>query len=732
MFRAMRHGRAEKADAISLERRKFYICLGLWLAAQGLFGLIARLFGAAMPAAAWLLPVLGAAAAFYLSAWRKSQTLALLGYAGAIGLPLFTGAFEYWPGLRLPFALAFCLPLPFIIKRAGWRCLPLCVLACFIALCRPVFAAATPEALWSARFFLLAFSVLYLADYALLLRRADFDPNRLPDFLLSLGISLAVALLHLSLALALEEGLALALAAPALALAGLCLETKRRQGDKGQRLVGAYFLLAFGMSNAALHFLLEHTALIALYALEGIFLFGLAGRRGWWRLKALVLVFVLCIPLYCVFTQGRITDAFCVAGAALGCAFLQDRETRRQGRHYGRRGWSSWQEALLLILGFAGFFGGMAVFIFTHVTLPGQTLLLVLSACAYFFYSLGRLIRFRALNLAIFLPILISLPALLLPLAYQAQAEWPAFEHLFSYNYFSGLGGAAWAACFIAIWTALRHCQGGLISKEAHAWLIGLAILGLMLALTSSCRAFALEWGVAPSLLSVLAVLPSLICVIFLSHLPHGLRPLTQPYRRVILLAAPGALFMALAVWFFFSLSSPGRDAPGGNYMPLLNPVELSQLACIAVFSYWQRRLRKARMPAPHLSGGKRIWVYGIFSFLWLHGLMFRVLQYFSQAGAREVFSFVELQFMFACIWVMFGIVLWLGATRYASSLSWCLGFLLLGAGSIFLEFISFRLWGRLPATLLALGGIVLLILLLWRSPAPFTARGRKLGGALP
>ncbi|MDR2051575.1 MAG: DUF2339 domain-containing protein [Deltaproteobacteria bacterium] len=683
--------------------------------------------GLPRPELAWALPALGSLPAFYTAFRRRSQFFALLGCAGALGLPAGLGLFQGEPDLFSVYILIFCLPLPFIARHTGWRLLLLCLPGAFLTWCWFMFLHLAQEGISERlQIIFLIFTALYLAALYQRLRHPGFNPHSFPDFLLSLGGVLAVALYQLRLSAWSNDRLILSLAALAALSACLCLLLRRILKEKGRDLFYLHLLLSLFFFNACLHFLLGATPALGLYCLEGAVLFSLGGKRGSRRIRGTALLFVLSLSLYYFLSDAILPGALFIACSLLVCAFARDREMKRLGRRSGRNCCSSGLEFFLLLSGFAWFFSGLGAFVFKNASFPGLVFFASSSVCAYFFYALGKIIRFRSLRLAIFLPMFVSIPAAILPLAYQARLEWPVFDNMFSYNYLSDLGLLAWGIYFVTVWTALYRNWGGLISNRRHAFFIGLVILELILILTSSCRAFILESGVSPSFLSALSALPSLLCISFISHLSK-IRPIFRPYRQVVLILVPTILFLILALWFVFSLSSQGSEAPGGKYLPLLNPVEITQLACVAVFAHWQRRLRKSRIPGPHLSEGRLFWVYGFFAFLWLHGLMFRVLQYFSRAEPEEVFGFTDLHFIFACIWVLSGITLWLCSTRYASLLSWFLGLVLLLAGDAALAVISLGLWGQLTATFLILAALLVFILLCWRSPAPFTAGGKKL-----
>ncbi len=681
------------------------------------------------PGFTWILPALGVLPALYVALKRNLQFFALLGYVCGLCTPLYLGILQNDPRILFLYYLGLAALLPLIAAITLWRLLNVLVFTWVFVVGAVFVHSQYQQGLYAAtQGFFAAFAIIYTLTFLLRMRNTGFRLNNFPDFALAAGISLWAVLFQLRLvawndALLLE---AIVFAALLFGLLSLCVN--RLFGENGRVLGWIYGLICFCLGNLCLHMLIPGTLTLLALCLEAALLFAWSALKNMYVKKAAggVILFVL-IPCY-FFSSGAqaALGAFCIGLSALVCAFSQNRESKRNGVRTDVHVWSSAQEVALLIWGFAWWFGGLAAFAFSGMPEPGLVFFALSSACACSFYAIGKVIRFRALREVIFLPLFISIPAVLLPFLYQAYLEWPDTSHWLSYNYLSGVGLLAWVAYFASLWAALYRNWGGLISNQRHAQFLGLVTLELLLVLTSSCRAFALESGVSPAFLSVLAVLPSLACILFLSYAVKH-RKIYRPYRQIMVLLVPAVLFAVLAVWFMLSLSSLGGEAPGGKYVPLLNPVEFAQVACIVAFGYWQRRLRKARIPTPHLSAGRLYWVYGLWGFMWLHGLMFRVVQYFSQANVWNVFDFIELRFIFALIWVVFGIVAWLTATRLGSTFSWWCGAILFFTGSITLALISLQLWGRPMVVLLTLLGVTLLSLLFWLSPAPFTERGRKL-----
>lgn len=675
----------------------------------------------------WILPALALPPVLYLALKRNLESFAFAGYAIALALPFPAGIAWRCPALFFGYYFLLCLPLPLLTLLRPWRYLNICALAwIFGSLGYFLVTAYEAGDFERTQIFLTLFLTCYFVTLWARIFRAPFSVLHFPDFLFSVGLATGAALCQLRISMLYPDGILPAVLFLALVFGAVSILGRLSWGERGRSLSRIYLFISAALLNSLAALIWPGGTALGVYCLQAVLLFWLGSAAEAMSLKAGGFIVLLLTPIYFLLTEQYVLGgSLLIAAAALACAFVQDRELKRLARRSGRKPWSSRLEFFLVAFGFVWCFGGLLVFAFRDMPAPGPLFFALSSACAYVFFAVGKFVRLRSLRVAIFIPMLISIPAVLLPFAYQTRIEWPEINHLVSYNYLSGIGALAWVAYFITVWTALYHNWGGLISKRVHAWLLALVTLELVLVLTSSSRAFALESGVSPSFLSVLAVLPGLGCIFVISRQMKVGR-VERPYRAPMLLAVPWVLFGALGLWFVFSLSSPGDAAPGGKYVPLLNPVELVQLLSILIFGYWQRRLRKASFSVAHLSGGLLLWVYGVSSFLWLHGVMFRVVQYFSQAQAREVLGFVELHIIFACIWVAYGILAWLGSSIFTSTFSWLTGAILLAAGSGALAYLALGLWGQFVAVVVGLGALVILTLLIWRSPAPFTARGRR------
>ena len=676
----------------------------------------------------WLMPAITFVPALYLAVKRNLEIFAFAGYVIALVMPLVAKVPESSPTLFFGYYFLLCLPLPLVTLFRHWRYLNICVLGWILTAGSYYLATIyNLEAFDRAQFFFVLFFACYFLLLWARLAKAPFSVLNFIDFTFAIGLVIGAAICQLRIAMLYQGGVLFAVVAMALVFATVAISGRLTWGEHGRSLSRIYLFLAALLLNSSIALLAPGTVALGIYSLQAMLLFWLGSAADMMRVKAGGFIILMLTPLYFFFTeQHSLAGSAFIALASIFCAYMQDRELKRLAMRSGKKPWSSRLEFFLVAYGFTWCFGGLAVFTFKDMPSPGLVYFALSSACAYAFFALGRLFRLRSLRVAIFIPMLIAVPAVLLPFIYQTVIEWPDLAYLASYNYLSGLGALAWIAYFVTVWTALYHNWGGLISNRAHARFLALVTLELVLVLTSSCRAFALEFGVSPSLLSVLAVLPSLICVYVISRILK-FREVEHPYRRPMLLAVPWVLFLALSLWFVSALTSPGSAAPGGNYIPLLNPVELGQLVSIFIFGYWQRRLRKSEIPTAHLSSGVMLWVYGVSSFLWLHGVMFRVVQYFSQADVHEIMDFAELRIIFACIWIVYGILTWLGSTVFVSVFSWLAGVALFMSGSASLVYMSAFIWGQFVAVVLAIVAVIILGLLIWRSPMPFTQRCRKL-----
>lgn len=680
------------------------------------------------PELAWIMPVLALAPALYVALRHNLEIFALIGYMLALVVPVLAGLPLESPLFCFSYYLVLSLPLPIMTMLRGWKYLNICVFSWIFVAAAYYLGVLQQKGTtdYAQTVFVLSFGVYFLTVFAMI-RHKKFNILNFLDFIFTVGLSMGGVMLQMRITHLQNGGIVSTAIVLAFAFIASGIIVRLIAWEYSATLGRIYLLFALLLLNGCFAMLWSGTTSLGVYCAEAILLFALGTSKDLPRVKAGGFIILTLTPFYFFLTTQHVLAGSAFIGVSfIWCAYLQDRELKRLALRSGRRPWSSPLELFLVFFGFSWCFGGLAVYVFRNMPAPGLIYFAISSASAYFFYAFGKLVRLRSLRMAIFIPMIISVPAVLLPFIYQMRIEWPALNHLVSYNYLTGLGALAWVSYFITVWTALYHNWGGLISNRTHAWLLALVTLELVLVLTSSGRAFALESGVSPSILSVLGVLPSLGCIFVLSRLIK-FKPIGVPYNTPMYLVVPWVLFGALALWFVSALSSPGDAAPAGKYVPLLNPVEMVQLISIIMFGYWQRRVRKSVIPTSQLGRGAILWVYAAASFLWIHGVMFRVVQYFSQAQVQAVMSFVELRIIFACIWVVYGILAWIGSTMFTSSVSWLVSVLLLAAGAFTLVFLGGGLWGQFVAIVMSVAALIVLVLLIWRSPAPFTQRGKKI-----
>lgn len=675
----------------------------------------------------WLVPSILLIPLLYMSLKRNWEPLALLGYLAALLTPVLGGVILERPFMAFSYYLLLCLPVPMFSLLRRWRYLDMTVfISALAAGCYYLALAYNPASFGYAQLLFILFGCCYILAVWARTLRTSFNVSRFTDFVFCFALTVSGVVIQLRIALSHPGGVLFALFCLAIFFALTSVLSRIILGRGGQVLSRAYVLATIVLLNILVGVLCPGTLAVALYSFEAMFFFWLGSATALMPIKAGGFLLLILVPLYFFAADPQnFPGALFIAFSAIACAHIQDRELKRLARRTGRLPWSSGLEFFLVVFGFSWCFGAIAVLSFRDMPAPGLVCFALSSACAYFFFALGRVWRLRSLRVAIFIPMFIAIPAAILPIVYQISLEWPVFSHFVTYNFLDGFGALAWVIYFITAWVALYHNWEGLISSRLHSKLFALVTLELVLVLTSSIRALGLEYGSSPSLLSTFAVLPSLTCAFVLSRIMKRVE-IHEPYRTPIFLVLPWTIFAGLCLWFLSALSSPGDASPGGKYIPLLNPVEVMQVASVMIFAYWQRRLGKSSPPMPHLSDRAMRWVYAMSSFMWLHGVMFRVVQYFSQAPAREVIEVAELRIIFAGIWVVYGIIFWVASTSFASVLAWGAGVILLAAGCFSLVHLAIWLWGTFVAVVIGICSLSLLAMLLWRSPAPFTERGKK------
>lgn len=235
----------------------------------------------------------------------------------------------------------------------------------------------------------------------------------------------------------------------------------------------------------------------------------------------------------------------------------------------------------------------------------------------------------------------------------------------------------------LPVWLLVLSIQYWLLNKFEAEWDSGLRNawhLGTFWLLT-----FIVTWEVtwqvseaipaAPTWHSViLAIVPTLVIVL----LPSACRRINWPLKRfksLYLGAGLIPLIGLVAIWTIYASFQTGDPVPL-NYIPIVNPLELTQLfILIASFTWLQQKYVPLDEEIPWYS-----W-YAL-AFLVLNSIIARATHFYADVPFEldALWHSPRYQTAVSIIWTIAALVIMVSATRLKQRLTWLIGSVLLGA----------------------------------------------------
>jgi uncharacterized membrane protein len=676
----------------------------------------ARLYQFLPPLFALSLLVLLVGLSTVLSVAQHARGLALAAAVGGFLAPVLLGS----GGAHVPLFTYYALlnlGIVGIAWRQSWRELNLCgFLFTFAIGSLWGYQGYRPEHFATTEPFLIFSFLLYLAVPVLFARRQPPQLHGTVDGSLVFGLPLLAAGLQYRLVGDLPYGMA----ASCLVLAGLYFGLfyllRSRRPDRYALLAEAFFALGVVFASLAIPLALESQWSSALWALEGAGLVWLGVRQG--RVAARHGGIALQLAAAWVFADGvwypLTATAFAnpyflgtllIALAALASSFWLD---RYQAILFS---WERHFPLPLLLFGLAWLAVGGSREVARQ--LPAAELvngLLLLSSLASLLFARleGWLVWPR------FLPTLsLHLIAMLLLAAWSPRLTGQA-------GLFAGWGAAAWALAFLVQYRLLARYAGnwpGNLEAAGH-----LGSCWLLVALLSQEAARRL--GQHPILgedwpLVALGLLP-LVAVLAINLLARGeswpVGRQRQWYGGTGLLP----LLAWLVFWLLATFFRAGDLAPLA-YLPLLNPLELSELLVLAGLYYWLQRGYKPVALGSRVAENLLHWGLAGLLFLFLNVSVARVCHLFAEIPFRlgPLFNSTLFQAAIASLWGVTALVLAVRAARTANRGMWLAGAGLLGLTVVKLFAVDLAASGTLARIVSFLVVGVLLLLVGYTSPLP-------------
>lgn len=280
----------------------------------------------------------------------------------------------------------------------------------------------------------------------------------------------------------------------------------------------------------------------------------------------------------------------------------------------------------------------------------------------------------------------------------------------------TNLGWLAWPLAFVLLHDCLRQGRGLL---RPHCLtinhVIGFLLLTFMLASESGwlMRQLAGHKGVWN--LIVRGLIPAGMILLVHSRRLQAFWPLSD-YPAAYQKTASAILSAQLCLWLLAgSFGSAGNAAPL-PYIPLLNPLELSQMAVVLVCGWWLLRHRDyaALLPKPlPIAAGS--------SFIWLNTVLARTVHHWAGVSFRlePMLSSRIYQTSLAILWALLSLALMVAADRRQSRKVWFAGCALIGATVLKLFLIDLAKSGTVERIVSFISVGLLVIVISWFSPLP-------------
>ncbi len=197
--------------------------------------------------------------------------------------------------------------------------------------------------------------------------------------------------------------------------------------------------------------------------------------------------------------------------------------------------------------------------------------------------------------------------------------------------------------------------------------------------------------------------------------------PLSRRPRAYLI---EGAIPLAAYLWLWMlhaNFTSRGDAAPIA-YLPLINPLDLTQFAALMALFAWSRRLRSEDWAPSQLRSGEIASVgLGSAAFFWLNGALLRSLHQWAgvRFGFAPMMRSMLVQASLSIFWSLLALCLMLTATRLRLRPLWLTGAALMGVVVVKLFFVDLSNVGGIERIVSFIGVGLLMLVIGYVSPVP-------------
>lgn len=288
-------------------------------------------------------------------------------------------------------------------------------------------------------------------------------------------------------------------------------------------------------------------------------------------------------------------------------------------------------------------------------------------------------------------------------------------------NPFAHLGFVAWPVALGGHYLLLHRVGEAWPPVLVRAWHAGSLWLTLVIAAWSCARFVDGLPGLGSAWTElVVGVVPALAIAVILRE-GRWLRWPVQAYRETYLRTAAFPVIVYCALWVCVTAFSAGGPAPL-PYLPVLNPLEVSQLLVLVILIGWIHGCRAGRLPeVPPLTPEFLLRVTSAIAFLWLNAVIARTVHFWKGVPftASGLFHSDLFQTGLSIVWIVTALVITGIAARTGRRAMWFTGATLIAAVVVKLFFIDLNQIGTIARIVSFLTVGVLLLVIGYLAPLP-------------
>jgi uncharacterized membrane protein len=681
-----------------------------------------RLYSLLAPGAAFALLIVIAVLSAALAILQDSQAFALLGATGGFLAPVLASTGEGSHVVLFSYYAVLNVGLVLIAWFKAWRALNVVgFLFTFVIGTAWGVLRYRPEMLATTEPFLVLFFLFYVAIAVLFAQRQPPQLRGYVDGTLVFGTPLAA--FGLQSGLLFDHRFALAYSALAVSAMYLAIAWALQRRDSQRLLAEAFMALGVLFLTLAVPLALAGRWSSATWSIEGAALVWIGCRqqrqlpRAFGALLQIAAGVIFWSEHDTLYDVLPILNSACLGGALLSaasvfCAVILEKYRERL---------SGYEAPLPTVL----FFWGLLWWSFSGLTEIQRSVpdrydagagLLFLAATAMVASELNRRTRLRAARL----PALWLLPAMILyALLAVVEVHHPLVDG----------GWVAWPCAFAVFYLLCKRHEGPPGKRLANTLHTGGG--WLLIALASWEVAWAIGQGVGangswPSI--AWAVVPAAAILVLVHFARRGGWPVGV-HRGAYLLTAGGGLAIYLALWSLFTNVARNGDPYPLPFVPLLNPLDLTQLFVLLVLlRYWaQARQRQTSSPMraggipPPMRDAEAFGLLAALGFVWLNAALLRTLHYWAGIPLEPdaLLRSTLVQTSVSIFWAVLALSSMLVATRQHTRVVWLVGAALLAVVILKLFLIDLSRVGTIERIVSFVVVGVLMLIVGYFSPLP-------------